>query len=390
MPVSFENTEIAFRYRSDSALKKAQYMFALMGSPNASKLGMGLADFAFKIGLPINGLVKNTVFSIFCGGETLEEAAATAAMLHKYKVGVALDYGVEGKSSEADFEAAVPEFVKAIQYAAQQPNIPFIPIKITGFARFDLLEKIHNKQELNNSEQTEWQNVFTRINTICEAAYKNNIRILVDAEESWIQDPIDELTNAMMEKYNKEKAIVYNTFQMYLHTSLPYLKKSLAMAEEKNFILGAKIVRGAYMEKERNRANTMGYLSPVQPNKNATDNDYDEAVALCLKNINLVHLFIGTHNENSCYKAIELMKQLNIAPESEAVFFSQLFGMSDNITFNLANAGFLCCKYLPYGPVKDVMPYLMRRAQENTSVAGQTGRELSLINKEVLRRKNKR
>lgn len=387
MSVSFENTEIAFRYRSDKALRKAQYMFALMGSPNASKLGMSLANFAFKIGLPINGMVKNTVFSIFCGGENLQEAAATAAMLHQYNVGVALDYGVEGKSTEADFEAAVPEFIKAINYAAAQPNIPFIPIKITGFARFELLEKIHNNQELNAAEQTEWDNVFKRIEAICSAAHDKGIRILVDAEESWIQDPIDDLTNAMMAKYNKEKAIVYNTFQMYLHTSLPYLKKSITMAEEQGFILGAKIVRGAYMEKERNRANNLGYLSPVQPNKNATDVDYDTAVALCLHNVSVVHTFIGTHNENSCYKAIELMGQLGIAPESTAVFFSQLYGMSDNITFNLANAGFLCCKYLPYGPVKDVMPYLMRRAQENSSVAGQTGRELSLINKEVMRRK---
>lgn len=388
MSVSFENTAIAFKYRSDSALKKAQYMFALMGSPNATKMGIGLANFAFKVGLPISGMVKKTVFSIFCGGESLQEAAQTAAMLHQYNVGVALDYGVEGKSTEADFDAAVPEFVKAIQYAAQQPNIPFIPIKITGFARFELLEKKHNNQELNEAELQEWENVFTRIDTICKAAYEQNIRVLVDAEESWIQDPIDDLTNAMMERYNKEQAIVYNTFQMYLHTSLPYLKKSIALAEEKAFILGSKIVRGAYMEKERARANELGYLSPVQPNKNATDVDYDTAVAICLQNNKRVQTFIGTHNENSCYKAIALMKENNIEPSSKDVYFSQLFGMSDNITFNLANAGYLCCKYLPYGPVKDVMPYLMRRAQENTSVAGQTGRELSLINKEVLRRKN--
>ncbi len=387
MPVSFDNTEIAFKYRSDKALKKAQYLFALMGSPSATQLGIGLANLAFKLRLPINGIVKNTVFQIFCGGETLEEAAATATMLNNYNVGVALDYGVEGKSSEADFEAAVPEFIKAIAYAAAQSNIPFIPIKITGFARFELLEKLHNKAALSDDEQQEWDNVLKRIDKICSAAHQHQIKILVDAEESWIQDPIDDLTNAMMEKYNKENAIVYNTFQMYLHTTLPYLKKSYDLALEKNFILGAKIVRGAYMEKERERANKMSYLSPVQPNKKATDNDYDSAVAFCIDHIDKIHTFIGTHNETSCYKAIEKIAEHNIDNNDPRIHFSQLYGMSDNITFNLAHAGYHCCKYLPYGPVRDVMPYLMRRAQENTSVAGQTGRELTLLNKEIARRK---
>jgi proline dehydrogenase len=309
MSVSFDNTEIAFKYRSDKALKKAQLMFAFMGSQSATQLGISLANLAFKLRLPIHSLVKNSVFQIFCGGETLDEAAQTAAMLNQYNVGVALDYGVEGKTTEADFDAAVPEFIKAINYAAQQPNIPFIPIKITGFARFDLLVKLHNKAELTDSEKQEWDNVWKRIEAICEAAYNNNIRILVDAEESWIQDPIDDLTNAMMEKYNKEKAIIYNTFQMYLHTSLPYLKKSLQLAEEKNFILGAKIVRGAYMEKERERASRMGYLSPVQANKKATDQDYDIAVAYVIEHIDKIHAFIGTHNENSCYLAIKRMQE---------------------------------------------------------------------------------
>ena len=389
MSVSFDNTEIAFRYRSDNALKKAQYMFAFMGSAAATQMGIGLTKFAFKIGLPINGIIKKTVFQLFCGGETLGEAADTAAMLNQYNIGVALDYGVEGKSTEADFDAAVPEFIKAIDYAAAQPNIPFIPIKITGFARFDLLEKIHNKKELDDTEKQEWDNVWIRIEKICKRAHEKNIRILIDAEESWVQDPIDDLTNAMMARFNQEKAIVYNTFQMYLHTSLPYLRKSLQIAEEQGFILGAKIVRGAYMEKERARANTMGYLSPVQPNKKATDNDYDEAVRYCVEHIERIHSFIGTHNEESCYKAIQLMQGKDIAPGDERVYFSQLYGMSDNISFNLSHAGYNCCKYLPYGPVKDVMPYLMRRAQENTSVAGQTGRELALINKEVLRRRGK-
>ncbi len=389
MSISFEDTAIAFQYKSDKALKKAQILFAFMGSASATSMGIGLAKFGLKLNLPIKGIIKNTVFSQFCGGESLEEAAATAQLLHKYNVGVALDYGVEGKSSESDFDAAVPEFIKAIAYAAAQPNIPFIPIKITGFAKFALLEKLHAKESLTDEEQTQWERVWDRIDAICKKAFESDIRILIDAEESWIQDPIDDLTNAMMAKYNKEKAIVYNTFQMYLHTSLPYLKKSLEIAQSQNFILGAKIVRGAYMEKERARALDKGYLSPVQASKSHTDKDYDEAVQYCLENIDNIHIFIGTHNEHSCLMAVKQMETKQIDPKNPAVYFSQLFGMSDNISFNLANAGYLICKYLPYGPVKDVMPYLMRRAQENTSVAGQTGRELALINKELKRRSNK-
>lgn len=387
MQVSFDNTEIAFSYKSDSALKKAQLLFTVMGSPAFSKAGMALASWGLKLKLPIKWAIKNTVFSQFCGGETLEEAAQRAAMLHQFNIDVALDYGVEGKASEADFDNAVPEFVRAIEYAASKQNIIFIPIKVTGFARFALLEKIHAKQALTASEQQEWQNVMKRIETICNAAFNNNVMILIDAEESWIQDPIDDIANLMMQHYNKQKPIVFNTFQMYLHTSMPYLKKSFDLAKNGGYILGAKIVRGAYMEKERNRAAEMNYLSPVQPNKAATDKDYDEAVQLCLDRNDYVATFVGTHNELSCYKAIELMQQKGLNTNNKHVFFSQLFGMSDNITFNLANAGYNVSKYLPYGPVKDVMPYLIRRAQENTSVAGQTGRELTLLKKEAKRRK---
>ncbi len=387
MQVSFDNTEIAFGYKSNGELKKAQLLFSVMGSPAFSKAGMALASWGLKLKLPIKWAIKSTVFSQFCGGETLEEAAQRAAMLHQFHIDVALDYGVEGKASESDFDNAVPEFVRAIEYATSKENITFIPIKVTGFARFALLEKIHAKENLTNEEQQEWQRVLQRIETICAAAYKHQRMILIDAEESWIQDPIDDITNLMMQHYNKEKPIVFNTFQMYLHTSLPYLKKSFDLAKAGGYILGAKIVRGAYMEKERNRAAEKGYPSPVQPSKTATDNDYDEAVKLCFERKNYVATFIGTHNELSSYKAIELMQQLGIEAGDNHVYFSQLFGMSDNITFNLADAGYNVSKYLPYGPVKDVMPYLIRRAQENTSVAGQTGRELTLLKKETQRRK---
>lgn len=383
----FENTEIAFSYRSNAELKQARFLFASMGSPMLTKIGIGFTKMAMAIKLPINGIIKSTIFKQFCGGETMEEAAETATMLGKYNIGVILDYGVEGKEGESEFDKAVPEFLKAIDFAASQKNIPFISIKVTGFSRFSLLEKLHSKAELNPSELEEWQRVEHRIDTICARAAEKNIKVLVDAEESWIQDPIDELTDKMMEKYNTQKAFVYNTFQLYLHSRLPFLKTSFARAQERKYLLGAKLVRGAYMEKERARAAEKNYPSPVQPDKNHSDKDYNEAVDFCIENLENLELFIGTHNEKSCMLAAQKMQANNINFKHPHIYFSQLFGMSDNISFNLAQQGFHVAKYLPYGPVADVMPYLMRRAQENTSVAGQTGRELGLINTELKRRK---
>jgi proline dehydrogenase len=383
----FDNTEVAFSYRSNAALKQARFLFASMGSPTLTKIGIGFTKMAMAIKLPINGIIKSTIFKQFCGGETMEEAAETATMLAKYHIGVILDYGVEGKEGESEFDKAVPEFLKAIDFASSQQNIPFISIKVTGFSRFSLLEKLHAKAELNASEQEEWQRVEHRIDTICARAAEKNIKVLVDAEESWIQDPIDELTDKMMEKYNSPKAIVYNTFQLYLHSRLPFLKTSFARAQERKYLLGAKLVRGAYMEKERARAAEKNYPSPVQPDKNHSDQDYNEALGFCIENLENLELFIGTHNEKSCMLAAQKMQANNINFKHPHIYFSQLFGMSDNISFNLAQQGFHVAKYLPYGPVADVMPYLMRRAQENTSVAGQTGRELGLINTELKRRK---
>lgn len=383
----FDNTEIAFKYRTNQELKQAKFLFSSMNSPLLTKLGMIATKGALALHLPIDGLIKNTIFRQFCGGETMAEAAHTADVLGKYDIGVILDYGVEGKEGEAEFDKAVPEFINAIKYAATQEHIPFISIKITGFARFALLEKIHSGATLNDAETTEWQRVYRRINDICQAAVDNDIMVLVDAEESWIQEPVNELTNAMMEKYNHGKVYIFNTFQMYGHQSLPYLKQALAEAEQKGYLLGAKLVRGAYMEKERKRAAEMGYQDPIQPDKASTDRDYDAAVDFCLDNLGKLAVFIGTHNEKSCMLAAKYMQDHNIPNNAPGIYFSQLYGMSDNISFNMANAGFHVAKYLPYGPVKDVIPYLMRRAQENTSVAGQTGRELSLITKEMKRRK---
>jgi proline dehydrogenase len=386
LSLSFDNTAIAFEAKTDKALKKANFLFSNIGKPWLVKLGAVFTPIAFKLRLPVKGLIKNTIFSQFCGGETLEEAATTALKLGNYHVAVVLDYGVEAMEGEESYDAALPEFIRAIEYAASRPDIPFIAIKVTGFARFELLEKVHRKETLTPEEQAEYKRVRDRIYTIAAAGAKHSVAILVDAEESWIQGPVDELTNEMMSLFNKEKVIVYNTFQMYCHDRLEYLKVSLAAAQKGGYLLGAKLVRGAYMEKENKRAAENNYPTPIQPSKAATDKDYDTAVALCLENLDKLAVFIGTHNENSCMLAARIMHEKGMEHNHPHVSFSQLLGMSDNITFNLAHAGYNVSKYLPYGPVKDVMPYLIRRAQENTSIAGQMGRELSLIRKEMKRR----
>lgn len=383
----FDNTEIAFKYRTNRELRQAQILFSAIGSPAITKMGMALTKWAISLRLPIEGIVRSTIFRQFCGGETMEDAASTADMLGRYHVGVILDYGVEGKEGEAEFDNTVPEFIKAIKYAASKSNIPFISLKVTGFARFALLEKLHEGTPLTDAEQAEWQRVHQRIDQICRAAHDEGVMVLIDAEETWIQYPVNELCERVMERYNQKKAIIFNTFQMYTTGALPYLPEALKDAEVKGYILGAKLVRGAYMEKERKRAEEKGYPSPIQPDKPATDRDYDAAVLFCLQNLDKLSLFIGTHNEKSCMEAVKYMEAHNIPANSDRVWFSQLYGMSDNISFNLAASNYNVAKYLPYGPVRDVLPYLMRRAEENTSVAGQTGRELSLINKELKRRK---
>ncbi len=383
----FDNTEIAFKYRTNRELRQAQILFSAIGSPAITKMGMALTKWAISLRLPIEGIVRSTIFRQFCGGETMEDAARTADMLGRYHVGVILDYGVEGKEGEAEFDNAVPEFIKAIKYAASKSNIPFISLKVTGFARFALLEKLHEGTPLTDAEQAEWQRVHQRIDQICRAAHDEGVMVLIDAEETWIQYSVNELCERVMERYNKKKAVIFNTFQMYTTGALPYLPEALKDAEVKGYILGAKLVRGAYMEKERKRAEEKGYPSPIQPDKPATDRDYDAAVLFCLQNLDKLSLFIGTHNEKSCMEAVKYMEAHNIPANSDRVWFSQLYGMSDNISFNLAAGNYNVAKYLPYGPVRDVLPYLMRRAEENTSVAGQTGRELSLINKELKRRK---
>jgi proline dehydrogenase len=395
MNISFDNTENAFAYKSDKELKSAKFLFSTMGFPWFVQLGTRLTPFIMKTGLPVHGIIRNTIFKQFVGGETLEETATVGKVLDQYGVQVILDYGVEGKEGEDSFDHATEEFIRVINYAATQKNIPFISIKITGFARFGLLQKLNEAPRLRSGihdheeEIDEWDRVRERMYSICEAAAEKNIGVLVDAEESWIQDPIDRLTMEMMEIFNKEKVVVYNTIQLYRHDRLHFLKLSHRIARQQGFLLGVKLVRGAYMEKERNRAAEKGYPSPIQPDKEATDRDFNEALAYCVEHIDQFSLIVASHNEESNLLAAELLNNKGLSHNHPHIHFSQLFGMSDNITFNLAREGFRVSKYLPFGPIRDVIPYLMRRAQENSSVSGQTGRELSLIKKELLRRKGK-
>ncbi|PVD53681.1 proline dehydrogenase [Terrimonas sp.] len=404
VPVSFDNTENAFEYKSNAALKKARFLFSSMGYASLVKLGTAITPWAIKAGLPVKGIIRNTIFDQFVGGETLEETANVAKKLSEYHVGVILDYGVEGGDyGEEAFDHSMDEFIRVIDYAATQPNIPFMSIKVTGFARLGLLEKLDSSvsdhqgslmkrynqavNTLTDEEKKEWERVQYRMEKICKIAAEKNIGVLVDAEETWIQDPVDVITILMMEKFNKTRPVVYNTIQLYRHDRLKFLRDSLEAAELKQFILGAKLVRGAYMEKERKRAEEMGYASPIQPNKQATDDDYNAGVTFCIEHLDKIALIVASHNEYSNLLAVDLLLKKELPLNHPHVHFSQLYGMSDNITFNLAKAGCSVSKYLPFGPIKDVIPYLMRRAQENSSVAGQTGRELGLIRKEMQRRK---
>lgn len=388
MQMNFDDTQIAFAHLSDAQLKKAHFLFSSIGNPSVTKLGIAATKIALQWKLPVKGLIKSTIFDHFCGGETLSEADITARKLSNYQIDVIMDYGVEGKSDEVEFEKTTENFLQTISFAANKPYIPFISMKITGFARFELLEKLHACAELTFDETNEAQRVLNRVDRICKAAHDAGKMILIDAEETWIQQPIDDLSDAMMAKYNQSRVVVFNTFQLYCHSRLNFLKQSHEKAKQAGYFLGAKLVRGAYMEKERERAIQKGYPSPIQATKEATDLDYDAATLYCLQHLDTIRVFIGTHNEKSCALATQFLQEKGIPFKNDSVFFSQLYGMSDNISFNLAKAGFQVSKYLPYGPVADVIPYLMRRAQENTSVSGQTGRELSLIKRELSRRKN--
>ncbi|MCU0387712.1 MAG: proline dehydrogenase family protein [Chitinophagaceae bacterium] len=401
--ISFENTENAFKYKSDKDLKQANFLFSSMGFQWLVKLGTRLTPWAIKSGLPIKGVIRNTIFKQFVGGETLEETKPVVDMLGRYNVKVILDYGVEGgDEGDEEFDHAMEEFKKVVDYAGSQTNIPVMSIKLTGMARFGLLEKLDDLMhqttntlmkryewalsKLSEAERAEWQRVHDRLDVICKEGLLTGIGVSIDAEETWIQDPVDALTILMMNKYNHEKVAVYNTVQLYRHDRLAFLRAMLEAAKERGFVLGVKLVRGAYMERERRRAEANGYPSPIQKDKASTDADFNEAVQLCIDHLDQVSVIVASHNEYSNKLAADLLMKKGLPLDHPHVHFSQLFGMSDNITFNLAAAGCNVSKYLPFGPIEDVIPYLMRRAQENSSVGGQTGRELLLIRKELKRR----
>lgn len=387
--VSFDNTEVAFSGKSNKDLNRSYWLFRLIGNPSLVNIGSGLTKFALNIHLPIKWMIKPTIFKQFVGGENIEECGKTVEALGKFGIGTILDYSVEGKESETDFDHCKVETIATIERAKNDAHIPFCVFKVTGLARFALLEKVTAGEKLTAEETAEWQRVQQRVDEICRAAHDAGKPLFIDAEESWIQQAIDDLADAGMAKYNKERAIVYNTFQLYRKDRLLFLKASFEKATQQGYHLGAKLVRGAYMEKERKRAADRGYPSPIQETKADTDRDYDLALRFCAEHVDRLAVCAGTHNEASSQLLVTLMNEKNIPAGNKYVFYSQLLGMSDHISYNLSNAGYNVAKYVPYGPVKEVLPYLIRRAQENTSVKGQTGRELSLIIKEKERRKKK-
>ena len=385
--LSFDNLENAFASKSNQEIKQAYWLFKLIGYPKLVALGSSITGKALDWHLPVKGIIKATIFKQFCGGENIEECTKAIEKLHQYGVGSILDYSVEGAKEEYEFDASCEEIIATVMKAKGNKSIPFSVFKVTGLGRFDILEKVSAGIKLSEDENAAYGRIRARVKKICETAYQSDVCIFIDAEESWIQQAIDYLATENMERYNASKAIVYNTIQLYRHDRLAFIKTSYEHAKSGNYHLGLKLVRGAYMEKERARAASNGYASPIQPSKEATDKDYNSALNYCLEHIQQIAICAGSHNEESNLLLTELMKKYAIANNDQRIYFSQLLGMSDHISFNLAKAGYNVAKYVPYGPVNAVFPYLTRRAQENTSIAGQMGRELSLLVAEKKRRK---
>lgn len=388
MAIDFSNTEIAFKSKSDKELNRAYWLFKMVGSPFFVGVGKALTSFALAIRFPIKWAVKPTIFKQFCGGETIADCKEIIGVLDNHGVGTILDYSLEGKESDKDLDATTDEVIKTIERARADEAIPFAVFKPTGISKFSTLEKANsNPDKVSGDLKVDFEKYLTRMDQICAKAYELKVPVFVDAEDSWIQDAIDWSCEEMMIKYNQDQAIVYTTVQMYRWDRLEYLGRLLNLGREKGVRIGVKLVRGAYMEKERARAEEKGYKDPIQPNKAATDKDYDAALEFCINNLDVFELCAGSHNENSANVLAELLASNKVDNSDRRVYFAQLLGMSDHISFNLSNLGYNVAKYVPYGPVREVMPYLIRRAQENTSVAGQTSRELNLLKAERKRRK---
>ncbi len=386
--LNLQDTAVAFADKSNTELKKRHWLFKLMNAQSLTAFGTNLAEFGLKFHLPIKWLIKATVFKQFCGGETIEECESTIESLGKSHIGTILDYSVEGKYEEEDFGRTKEEILRTIQRAKSDDRVPFVVFKISGIAPLGTLEKVSSGVELTDKGMWKWERIRSRVDDICKFAHSIEQQVFIDAEESWIQNAIDRLAAEAMEKYNREKPLIFNTIQLYRHDRLEFLKKSHEIAKEKGYLLAVKLVRGAYMEKERERAAEMGYESPIQPDKNATDNDFNASLKYCVENIKDIALCAGSHNEESVQILAELLQKHDLSANHPHVFFSQLYGMSDNLSYNLANQNYNVSKYVPYGPVKDTLPYLIRRAKENTAMSGQMSRELELIDKEIKRRKS--
>ena len=382
----FNDTETAFRLKSDSDLARAIFLFEMIDRPMLVKLGTGLTKMSLKLHLPVEGLIKKTIFNQFCGGVTKEDCLPVIEQMHAKNVHSILDYSVEGNQKEEEFDRAIEKKISIVKFIAEKKEIPFAVFKPTGIGRFEIWQKVSASASLSLEEEEEWQRIKNRVNRICEIAYQHNVKLLADGEESWMQDAVDNLIEEMMFKYNREEAIIFNTLQCYRWDRLQYLKDLHSRAKEEGFKVGAKIVRGAYLEKENLRAKKMGYLSPICENKEATDVTFNGALTYCLENIEDIDVFVGSHNEMSNYIALQLMEERGISRDDDRVWFAQLYGMSEHITYNLAEAGYNVVKLVPFGPVKEVVPYLIRRAEENTSVRGQTNRELALLYDERKRR----
>lgn len=384
--VTFNNTKIAFENKNNTQLRKAYWLFKFMGINWLTKIGAVLLKIALFLRLPVKGLVKITVFEHFCGGESIEECETRIQELANFNVKTILDYSAEGKETDEDFDLSMGKAVASIERAKKDTNVPFCVFKVTALMPFDVLKKVSAKEELSEQETLDYQKGRNRIDIICQNAANAGIPLMIDAEESWIQDAIDEIALIMMHRYNRDSAVVYNTAQMYRHDRLEYLKELYRQSVIEGFYIGMKVVRGAYMEKERERAARKGYPSPIQPDKAATDTDYNLAITFCVEHLDKFAICCGTHNEASSQLLTELIEAKGLHRDDKRLFFSQLLGMSDHISFNLSKKDYNVSKYVPYGPVAEVIPYLIRRADENTSIAGQTGRELRLIQEELDRR----
>lgn len=386
--INFNNSEIAFRNKTSAELKEAHLLFKVMNNSTMVKLGKHLVNFAFAIHLPINWIIRRTLYQHFVGGTSISDCANTIDRLAQRNVGAILDFAVEGEEKDELFDATCDEVIRTIEFAQNNKDVPFSAFKITGIGRFNLLAKISDKIEITDEEDEEFERIYDRVDAIFKRGYELGVPVLIDAEHSWIQPVLDEMVLEMMQKYNKEKAIVQNTYQMYRHDAIHRLKEHHQISLDKGFKFGLKIVRGAYMEIERNRAIDKGYQSPIHADKPATDKDFDDIIRYFIDHLDTIDFMVATHNEGSSQLLATLMDEHNIPHNHPSIYFSQLYGMSDHITYNLAERGYNVVKYVPYGEVKTMMPYLFRRAEENTSVKGQSSRELSLIESEISRRKN--